>query len=92
MGWLIRRTKRNEELMALPEVMEMADRLARHMERYAAIEEVDVSDLEVSVLPTRTRRYITLAFGSRSCWGCEGSGRQADGVNYCLVCEGSGYR
>jgi thioredoxin reductase len=92
MGWLMRRTKRVEELLAEPAVMEMADRLARHMEQWARIEEVDVKDLEVTVLPSQTKTYIQIAFGARPCIACSGTGRLPDGVHYCPTCDGSGVR
>lgn len=59
-GWLLRRTKRVEELLAQPEVMKMADHLATHIEAFCSIEEISIKELQVDILPTRTKRYITL--------------------------------
>lgn len=91
MGWLLRRTKRVEELLAIPEVMAMADELARHMERYAAAEGARVKDLEVTVMPTRTKSYITIHFGAYDCATCSATGRVAAGA-YCPDCQGAGHR
>lgn len=90
-GWLMRRTKRVEELLAVPEVMQLADELALHVERYAAIEEVPVKDLEVTILPTQTKRYITINFGAGDCPACNATGRTAGGA-YCSTCDGAGTR
>jgi hypothetical protein len=93
MGWLLRRTKRVEELLAVPEVMAMADELARHMERWSAEEGVAVKDLDVTILPTQTKTYVTIAFGARTCVPCHGTGRVGgEGINYCPACGGSGFR
>ena len=59
-GWVLARTKRVERLLAEPAVMEMADELARHCERWCAHQEVPVKDLMVDILPTRSKSYITL--------------------------------
>jgi hypothetical protein len=91
MGWLLRRTKRVEELLAQPAIMNLADELARHMERYCAIKEIDVKSLEVTVLPTQTKRYITLAFGAHECIRCQGVGQMPDHTR-CNACEGTGFR
>jgi hypothetical protein len=90
MGWLIRRTKRVEELLALPEVMKMASDLAEYMEHYCAIEQVEAKDLEITILPTQTKRYITIAFGAAGCKTCDGTGRVGNVGAYCPACDGAG--
>jgi hypothetical protein len=92
MGWLLRRTKRVEELIAQPAVMSMADELARHIERYCAAEAVKVGELDVSVLPTRSKSYIRITWGSRPCHQCNGTGHVGEMADYCPICQGSGVR
>ncbi len=90
MGWLLRRTKRVEELLAQPHVMEMADALVTHIDRYCAAEEFPVKDLEVNILPTRTKRYITIQLATDACHFCEGQGIVQ--MKRCDHCEGTGLR
>jgi hypothetical protein len=91
MGWLIRRTKRAEELIAEPSIMALCDEAARHVERYAFVEEIELRVLEPEVLRTRSKSYITIAFGARDCVSCKGVGQFNDG-RVCQTCDGSGKR
>jgi hypothetical protein len=59
-GWVLARTRRVERLLAEPAVMELADELVRHCERFCAHEAIDMKDLQVDILPTRSKSYITL--------------------------------
>lgn len=92
MGWLMRRTKRLEELISEPEIMDRADRLARHIERYAFEEGVRVQDLEVTPLPAQSKAYIRLNFGAHNCVDCQGTGKKPDLVHNCDHCGGAGHR
>jgi RecJ-like exonuclease len=88
-GWLIRRTKRVEELLAQPPIMVMADSLAEYIDRMCKVREIDVKELEIDILPTQTKRYITIHMASDECVTCEGVGQFKDGRR-CSQCEGTG--
>ena len=89
MGWLLRRTKRVEELLAQPPIMDLADRLACHLDRLAEVRDVPLKEIEVGILPTQTKRYITIQLATEPCESCGGVGTFRDG-RACQKCEGSG--
>lgn len=90
MGWLMRRTKRVEELLAQPEVMDYANRLAEHIDRFVVIEDEDVRDLDVTIPPVPTKSYIPIVFSGVPCGVCGGTGYVPSGVSYCPRCNGTG--
>jgi hypothetical protein len=91
MGWLMRRTKDVEELLAIPEVMRLAQEFIVYLDGFCAVRKVDPKELTVNVLPTQSLRYITLLLGTDGCRMCDGRGVQMDGYSKCPHCEGTGY-
>lgn len=92
MGWVVGRTQRLADLLELPEIQEIVQRVVTHLDSYCAIEEADPQELQSNVLRTRALRYITIALGLRECWACNGTGSRDSVGNPCGVCEGTGVR
>lgn len=90
-GWILARTQRAERLLAQPAVMEMADELARYVDRYCVTEGLDTRDLEPDLAPTKTKTYMTIRLGGKPCAWCSGTGVLA-GVQQCGRCEGTGHQ
>jgi hypothetical protein len=91
-GWLMRRTKDVEELLAQPAIMALVDRVAEHCDRVIEVREIAPKELEVSLLPTQTLRYITIQVASNHCESCGGVGYFFEGPTNrrCSKCEGTG--
>lgn len=92
MGWLMRRTKDVEELLAVPEVMGLAQQLISHLDNFCAVRQVEPGDLAVNVLRTPTLRYITLRLGTDGCRTCDGAGVLTGTFLECPDCAGTGFR
>lgn len=90
-GWILARTKRVERLLAQPEIMELADRVAEHIDRFCEIRELDPRDLEPDLAPTPTKEYMTLRLNGIPCAACGGKGMLRT-YQLCPRCGGSGFQ